>query len=192
MYLAQVIGTVVSTSKDPRLVGFKLLLTRRLTEEGLVTGTPEVCVDTVGAGSGETVIVTKGSSARFAADRREAPIDSTIVGIVDTVEIDGRWQHDLQRIDEAFAQHFMQRRATLPLCNGFCKQCFSRAGLSAHQQRLLQDQRTVDCSFQRRIREVRLGTRKFTARSRFDVGHHSSLKRRCHVLSIARCRRCCR
>ena len=36
---------------------------------------------------GEIVIVTKGSSARFAADRREAPIDSTIVGIVDTVEI---------------------------------------------------------------------------------------------------------
>lgn len=87
MYLAKVIGTVVSTSKDPRLIGFKLLLTQRLTDEGTVTGTPEVCVDTVGAGNGETVIVTKGSSARFAADRREAPIDSTIVGIVDTVEI---------------------------------------------------------------------------------------------------------
>ena len=81
---------------------------------------------------------------------------------------------------------------TLTLCHGFSEQRFTRAGLSAHQQRLLQDQRTVDCSFQRRIREVRLGTRKFTARSRFDVGHHSSLKRRCHVLSIARCRRCCR
>lgn len=87
MYLAKVIGTVVSTSKDARLVGFKLLLARRLTEEGTMTGTPEVCVDTVGAGNGETVIVTKGSSARFAADRAEAPIDSTIVGIVDTVEI---------------------------------------------------------------------------------------------------------
>lgn len=90
MYLAKVIGTVVSTSKDARLVGFKLMLTRRLDEAGELTGTPEVCVDTVGAGNGETVIVTKGSSARFAADRKEAPIDSTIVGIVDTVEIDGR------------------------------------------------------------------------------------------------------
>lgn len=90
MYLAKVIGTVVSTSKDPRLIGFKLLLTQRLDELGVNTGIPEVCVDTVGAGSGETVIVTKGSSARFAADRKEAPIDSTIVGIVDTVEIDGR------------------------------------------------------------------------------------------------------
>lgn len=90
MYLAKVIGTVVSTSKDPRLVGFKLLLASRLGEDGTIVGNPEVCVDTVGAGNGETVIVTKGSSARFAAERPQAPIDSTIVGIVDTVEIDGR------------------------------------------------------------------------------------------------------
>lgn len=89
MYLAKVIGTVVSTSKDPRLIGFKLMLTQRIDEAGDVTGVPEVCVDTVGAGNGELVIITKGSSARFAADRKEAPIDSTIVGIVDTVEIAG-------------------------------------------------------------------------------------------------------
>ena len=50
MYLAKVIGTVVSTSKDERLIGFKLLLTRRVDEAGAVSGLPEVCVDTVGAG----------------------------------------------------------------------------------------------------------------------------------------------
>ena len=87
MYLAKVTGNVVSTSKDERLVGFKLLLTRRIDADGELSATPEVCVDTVGAGSGETVIVTKGSSARFAADRTQAPLDATIVGIVDTVEI---------------------------------------------------------------------------------------------------------
>lgn len=87
MYLAKVIGTVVSTSKDERLVGFKLLLTRRLDEAGEETAIPEVCVDTVGAGTGETVIITKGSSARFAASRPDAPLDATVVGIVDTVEI---------------------------------------------------------------------------------------------------------
>ncbi|MDO4717501.1 MAG: EutN/CcmL family microcompartment protein [Propionibacteriaceae bacterium] len=86
MYLATVVGTVVSTSKDERLVGFKLLLTQRVDAAGNPVGNPEVAVDTVGAGTGETVIVTKGSSARFAADRREAPLDATIVGIVDTVE----------------------------------------------------------------------------------------------------------
>ena len=88
MYLAKVIGTVVSTSKDERLIGFKLMLTRRVDENGAATGSPEVCVDTVGAGTGETVIVTKGSSARFAADRPQAPLDATIVGIVDAVEIE--------------------------------------------------------------------------------------------------------
>ena len=87
MYLSKVIGTVVSTSKDARLTGFKLLLTRRLNVDSEVEGLPEVCVDTVGAGCGETVIVVKGSSARYATDRPDAPVDSTIVGIVDSVEI---------------------------------------------------------------------------------------------------------
>jgi microcompartment protein CcmK/EutM len=87
MFLAKVRGTVVSTSKDERLVGFKLLVVMRLGIDGEYVGMPQVAVDTVGAGVGETVIVTAGSSARFAADRSDAPIDSTIVGIVDTVEI---------------------------------------------------------------------------------------------------------
>ncbi len=89
MYLAKVVGNVVSTSKDERLVGFKLLLTARLDEHSEPVGNPEVCVDTVGAGTGEIVIVTKGSSARFAADRSQAPLDATIVGIVDTIEMEG-------------------------------------------------------------------------------------------------------
>ena len=87
MYLARVIGTVVSTSKDERLVGFKLLVVQRLGVEGEYLSYPQVAVDTVGAGVGETVIVTGGSSARFAASRSDAPIDATIVGIVDSVEI---------------------------------------------------------------------------------------------------------
>ena len=88
MYLAKTIGTVVSTSKDIHLVGCKLLLTRRIDVSGEMVGLPEVCVDTVGAGGGETVIVTKGSSARMATERKQSPIDATIVGIVDTVEVD--------------------------------------------------------------------------------------------------------
>lgn len=86
MYLSMVVGTVVSTQKDPSLVGYKLLLTRRLDEGGGVTGIPEVAVDTVGAGIGETVIITRGSSARYASGRSETAVDATIVGIVDTVE----------------------------------------------------------------------------------------------------------
>jgi microcompartment protein CcmK/EutM len=70
MFLAKVRGTVVSTSKDERLVGFKLLVVERLGIDGGYVGLPQVAVDTVGAGVGETVIVTGGSSARFAATRR--------------------------------------------------------------------------------------------------------------------------
>ena len=88
MFLAKVRGTVVSTSKDERLVGFKLLVVSRLGIDGEYVGLPQVAIDTVGAGAGETVIVTAGSSARFAAARSDAPIDSTIVGIVDAVEIE--------------------------------------------------------------------------------------------------------
>jgi ethanolamine utilization protein EutN len=88
MFLAKVRGTVVSTSKDQRLVGFKLLVVSRLGIDGEYVGLPQVAIDTVGAGVGETVIVTGGSSARFAAARSDAPIDSTIVGIVDVVEIE--------------------------------------------------------------------------------------------------------
>ena len=53
-----------------------------------LVGDQEVAVDTVGAGTGETVIITKGSSARFAANRQQAPLDATIVGIVDVVEVE--------------------------------------------------------------------------------------------------------
>lgn len=86
MYLAKVRGTVVSTSKDERLVGFKLLVVQRLGIDDESVGMPQVAVDTVGAGVGATVIVTGGSSARVAA-RPDSPVDATIVGIVDSVEI---------------------------------------------------------------------------------------------------------
>nr|WP_300144823.1 EutN/CcmL family microcompartment protein [Propionicimonas sp.] len=86
MFLAKVRGTVVSTSKDERLVGFKLLVVQRIGIEDEYVGMPQVAVDTVGAGVGATVIVTGGSSARVSA-RPDSPIDATIVGIVDSVEI---------------------------------------------------------------------------------------------------------
>ncbi|MDR1079345.1 MAG: EutN/CcmL family microcompartment protein [Propionibacteriaceae bacterium] len=91
MFLAKVRGTVVSTSKDARLVGCKLLVTQRLGIDGEFVGQPEVSIDTVGAGVGETVIITKGSSARYTSNNPNAassPIDATIVGIVDQIEIE--------------------------------------------------------------------------------------------------------
>jgi ethanolamine utilization protein EutN len=91
MFLARVRGTVVSTQKDERLTGFKLLITQRIDVQGNFIDKPGVSVDTVGAGNGETVLVTQGSSARYAAmhdGQATNVVDSTIVGIVDYTEID--------------------------------------------------------------------------------------------------------
>ena len=87
MYLGRVIGTVVSPSKNEHLVGMKLLVVEKLTERLEREGTSEVAVDSVGAGTGEIVIVCKGSSARYVFGKGDAPVDTSIVGIVDTVEV---------------------------------------------------------------------------------------------------------
>lgn len=87
MYLGRVIGTVVSTSKNEHLVGMNLLIVEKLTERLERAGTSEVAVDSVGAGTGEIVIVCKGSSARYVFGKGDAPVDTSIVGIVDTVEV---------------------------------------------------------------------------------------------------------
>lgn len=93
MFLGKVIGNVVATQKDPKFQGFKLLLVQPYVnrESGLaVSGSSIVAVDSVGAGEGELILFTQGSSARLTPGTKEAPVDAVIVGIVDTVEVDGR------------------------------------------------------------------------------------------------------
>ncbi|GGG00744.1 MULTISPECIES: EutN/CcmL family microcompartment protein [Rhizobium] len=88
MYLARVIGRVVATTKDASLSGSKLLIITRLNERLEPQDFTLIAVDTVGAGKGETVIVTSGSASRFAGTLQQSVVDATIVGIVDTVETD--------------------------------------------------------------------------------------------------------
>ena len=87
MLLAKIVGTVVATRKDPRLVSSKLLVARPIDPRGKAEGNYLVAVDTVDAGVGETVLIVSGSSARMAAGLKDCPVDAAIVGIVDTVEI---------------------------------------------------------------------------------------------------------
>ena len=87
MILARVVGSVVATRKDPRLEGNKLLIVRPITPEGKEEGAYLVAVDTVGAGSRETVLIVSGSSARMAEGCKDKPVDSSIIGIVDTVHM---------------------------------------------------------------------------------------------------------
>jgi microcompartment protein CcmK/EutM len=88
MILGRVVGTIVATRKDPRLEGFKLLIVRSITPDGKDESGYVVAVDTVSAGSRETVLVVSGSSARMADGCKDKPVDASIVGIVDTVSLD--------------------------------------------------------------------------------------------------------
>lgn len=96
MFLAKVTGSVVSTQKVASMTGHKLLVVEPLRVEpakrdSLVgTGRTFVVVDTVGAGEGEMVLIVQGSSARLTPETEKLPVDATIIGIVDTVNVANR------------------------------------------------------------------------------------------------------
>jgi len=84
--LAKIVGTVVATRKDPRLVSSKLLIARPMDPRGKAEGGYLVAIDTVDAGIGETVLIVSGSSARMASGLKDCPVDAAVVGIIDTIQ----------------------------------------------------------------------------------------------------------
>lgn len=93
MFLAKVIGHVVATQKTPEFQGMKLLFIQPYINRDQVlvpSGSSIVAVDSVGAGEGELVLFTQGGSARLTHTTKGAPVDAVIVGIVDSVEVDGK------------------------------------------------------------------------------------------------------
>lgn len=90
MLVCKVIGTVVCTQKDERLIGAKLQIVLPVNmANGAPEGKPLVAVDGIGAGAGEWVLVVSGSSARQTARTKDTPVDAVIMAIIDTVEIEG-------------------------------------------------------------------------------------------------------
>ena len=87
MYLGRVVGCVVATMKDRNLLGQRLLIVQPLTPQLEPTGKRQVCADCTGAGAGELVYWCKGKEASFPFLPAEVPTDSTIVGIVDSVDL---------------------------------------------------------------------------------------------------------
>jgi microcompartment protein CcmK/EutM len=86
MILGRVIGTVVSTIKLDIYKGYKLLIVRPVDPEGNPTGKTMLAIDTVQAGTGDTVLVIdEGNSARVIIDHPTAPVRCVIAGIVDEV-----------------------------------------------------------------------------------------------------------
>lgn len=88
MIIGEVIGNVWATRKEESLNGFKFLVIKPIDYSSKKEGNTIVAVDSVGAGTGEIVLVAKGSSARKIMGNIDAPIDATIIGIVDEVELD--------------------------------------------------------------------------------------------------------
>lgn len=96
MFLARVIGQVVSSKKDDGMQGRKLLLLRPMLvdEKNPAEFRPGsntiVAVDSIGAGVGELVMYVQGSSARKVEGLSPCPVDAAVTGIVDTVDVLGQ------------------------------------------------------------------------------------------------------
>ena len=90
MIMGKVVGTVVATQKDKGLEGFKLLVIQSVDTHTLEPeNTFLVAVDAVGAGEGEIVLCTSGSSARMTGPTQDRPVDAVVIAIVDSVEMEG-------------------------------------------------------------------------------------------------------
>jgi len=83
MIIGQVINSVWCTRKEDSLTGMKLLIVKLLDSQNSDNSRNIVAVDLIGAGIGERVLITQGSSARKSLGSDEAPIDSIIIGIID-------------------------------------------------------------------------------------------------------------
>ncbi len=94
MVLGKVVGTVWATRKDEKLVGMKLLIVRHVHMDFTLKSSYVVAVDSVGAGIGEIVLVTSGSSARQSALTQGKPVDAVISAIIDKLDLSGDEQNE--------------------------------------------------------------------------------------------------
>lgn len=90
MIIGRILGTVVSSQKDERLLGKKLLIVKPINLDGTDQSGYVVAVDTVGAGFHEKVLVVAGSSARLAEGNKDCPVDSAIIGVIDSFDFIGK------------------------------------------------------------------------------------------------------
>lgn len=94
MFVAKVTGSLVSTQKAEAMVGYKLLVVEPYRLEAkerkslATTGRTFIAVDMLGAGEGDFVLITQGSSARMTPETKNMPIDTVIIGIVDKIHVE--------------------------------------------------------------------------------------------------------
>ena len=91
MYLARVVGDVVSTHRHENMGGRKLLLVRRLDLQDNEEGTEVIALDVIGVGRGEKVLVVQeGGAARALFKNDKIPVQAVVVGVVDRVDLEGK------------------------------------------------------------------------------------------------------
>jgi ethanolamine utilization protein EutN len=89
MFIARVVGDVISTHRHEHLGARKLLLIRRLALDGEEEGAEIIALDVIGVGDGERVLVVQeGGSARAVFDDPRIPVQAVIVGVVDQLHIE--------------------------------------------------------------------------------------------------------
>ena len=88
MFMARVVGDVVSSHRHPDLSGKKLLLLRRLGLDGNEEGSEIIALDVIGVGTGERVLVVQeGGSARKLFEATSLPVQAVVVGVIDRVDL---------------------------------------------------------------------------------------------------------
>lgn len=88
MIICKVVGEMVSTIKDPSLVGHKLMIVQPMNLNNLPEGASFIAIDKVDAGPEDLVLVNKeGSSARILLENERIPVQAVIVGVIDGVDI---------------------------------------------------------------------------------------------------------
>jgi ethanolamine utilization protein EutN len=87
VYLGQVIGTIWATRKYEAITGYKMLLVQPINAGHQKLGEPIIALDTVGAGAGEIIFYVTASEAVIPLDVDLAPVDASIVGIVDSINL---------------------------------------------------------------------------------------------------------
>jgi microcompartment protein CcmK/EutM len=103
MLIAKVTGSLVATEKVGSMVGFKLLVVEpyrvdpKSRKSLVTTGRSMVAVDTVGAGEGEFVLITQGSSARLTPETKSLPVDTVVIGIIDSVHVEHGCVYDKEK-----------------------------------------------------------------------------------------------
>jgi len=89
MLIARVIGTAVSTIKDSKITGDKLLILRQTDHTGNEIGKPFVAIDVVGAGEGELVLTAHSSQCRQTNLTKDCPVDAVVMAVIDHLNVDG-------------------------------------------------------------------------------------------------------